>query len=772
MKKDKKEKKSPREKKVSTHKKPFSKKITGINTTSNISYGNVDVNPKDRRVKFLFGAAIITLLAVGIGVPLGIAGVQYVTQLAYGDTTSPIFPNGPSLDDLTDKPTKEVQAQKDAEVIETAIVKELYGEERNAFLKFEAFINATKYKDTDDRVGSTTFGVDVSVPYKEVVNKKTKELDKAKKAMRESYPTEWQTKWKAELKTETYGNSSTEKEAVDFLVTEATRAAAFARYNTTEINTTSWTMADLTLRAESNISYKLDDETTGTIFAGTRLLSDFFIETQNYAIPTNVNPTTPPSEVNISVYQSKSYVPTERNAATHLPKLYNDYYKSANISSVSIPFVQNSENSDLDLVVTPELLIKLFTANRIEGGDIITPFTSISNFKGANSNSSLTEQNTDKAILNIMSSESTSPEGDQTTREPATTGSSLGSSKVTSLSTLITSGEEGAANEKRSFNIAAISADITPTIENDALFKMDVSNPINLFLKSILKSNPDAGQVAISKLIEHLNLYFVVLEEKVSIIPESFESGIAKFNKDTIKLIEKIPSKDFTIFFNPLLSSSFGTTTGTDEKPIDGKKWTTYQLELDTFLYVDAKGLIIYNIQKLYDNININNPAQKMLMSDIQNTIDVINNPGKVVLYDIATEYNKIATPDIINLMEIGDRIEFGLEPIPNKPEITQEQRVKDVKKYLTNNVENVITPDITSALSGLPLYLEEIIKPMNSYDFEEIIDTTTEMVLMEFKNGLSYKNGSLKGQQLIESEFYDKLKKIITIKIKVVEEA
>jgi hypothetical protein len=51
MEKKEKIKKIKKPKKQSEPKKSLSQKISGINTTSTISYGNVDVNPKDKRVK-------------------------------------------------------------------------------------------------------------------------------------------------------------------------------------------------------------------------------------------------------------------------------------------------------------------------------------------------------------------------------------------------------------------------------------------------------------------------------------------------------------------------------------------------------------------------------------------------------------------------------------------------------------------------------------------------------------------------------------------------
>jgi hypothetical protein len=129
------------------------------------------------------------LLCIGIGVPIGVAGVQYVSEKPY-DGNLPVFEGGPSIDDMITINKDKDKINKNAEKIENIVVEKLYREEREAFLKFEAFVNNTKYKGTNDSVGSTSFGVDVSKSFDDIRKSQEKELNNAKKAMRESYPTE------------------------------------------------------------------------------------------------------------------------------------------------------------------------------------------------------------------------------------------------------------------------------------------------------------------------------------------------------------------------------------------------------------------------------------------------------------------------------------------------------------------------------------------------------------------------------------------------------
>ena len=799
MEKKEKIKKIKKPKKQSEPKKSLSQKISGINTTSTISYGNVDVNPKDKRVKWIFGATIFALLAVGIGVPVGVAGVQYVSDKPY-DGNLPVFEGGPSIDDLISANKDKDKINKDAEKIENIIVEKLYKEEREAYLKFEAFVNNTKYKDTNDRVGATTFGVDVSKSFDDVRKSQEDELNKAKKAMRESYPTEWPTKWRDELKSEKYGGSHTDDEAIDFLTKNKVKDAAFARFNTAEINTSSWTAADLNLQAQQNITYKDDEGNEQSIPAGTLLFSPDVSGGKNFlnkngdniATPQKVNPATPASEIKIAVYQTKSYVLHERNPLNRLPGLYKDYFKSAKISSVSIPLAQNTENTEFELTITPAMLTNLFTVSNTASSTKIIPFNLISNFMGANTSSS--RQELDKTIINTMTVTETPPET-FSTRATATTGSQLGSSKVTSLATLIKNEE----NELRAFNMAAISAMQTPTLE-EGLFKIKNANPIDIFLEKILFMNAETyagASKAIQNLIiflhEELNptLQTVSGPGKEAIVFNLEPVDLFKFNKNLKDKISAINSLDFSNMFNDLLNSSFVDATPYADFQLEegsivenvnavAKKWTVYKIGTDTFLYVDAKGLTVYNIENLTSlNAAGVSTSLAMLKSDIQNTIDVTDNPDQVILYDVAAQYNKITTPEIINKILIEENKAYINKTLVDDSiadtnvaegdkldEAKANAMIDGVYTNLIAVINNTINPDVKAALTGLAIFLEELIKPMNSYDFFDV-KKSTGISYLEFMNNSKYINGSLVGYLSIESEFDDKLRKIISVSTK-----
>ncbi|MGL6125103.1 MAG: HinT-interacting membrane complex protein P80 [Metamycoplasmataceae bacterium] len=771
-----KEKKEKKTKTSSTKKKSLSQKISGINTTSDISYGNVVVNPKDKRVKWIFGASIFSLLAIGIGVPLGIAGVQYIAAKPFLPETE-IFPGGPTVGDMVEGSKDKEAIDKNAEKIENIIVEKLYNEEREAFLRFEAFVNNTKYKDTNDKVGPTTFGVDVSKSFEDIKKSQERELNNAKRAIRESYPLDWAKVWDEELRSEKYGGSSTDQEAIDFLTKTKAKDAAFARFNTAEINTTSWTQADLHLQAKQNIIYKNDAGEEKIIPAGTQMFSSSFLSPtgDNIAIPTNRNPITPPSEVKIAVYQTKSYVLHERNPLGRLPNLYNDYFKSANISSVSIPFIQSEDNSELELVVTPDLLTNLFTVSRAENGDLVVPFNSISNFKGANTSSTRTRVGYDKAIIDTLSP----PSSESSTRKPVTVGSSLGSSNVRSLATFIKSEE----NESRAFHVAAISATTNPTPEI-GLYKARELNPINIFLESILKMTPTNNPGVSPRIINLVNFLNTELNPVYVNNPAVGADAIQfrfkpnfdlfKFNKDLKTKINDINAADFNNTFNDFLKRAFldlnpydgftnAPTTGINDVP---KKWTVYKISVDTYLYVDGKGMTVYNIEHLTGNAT-SNPALKMLKSDIQNTVDVSDNPDQVVLYNVADQYNKIATPEIINKVLIEENKQFIIDELVEAGETLDvaTKTVEDVYDNLINIINNTINPDVKDAMSGLSTFLEEIIKPMNSYDFFENSDNGP--INLQFMNNSGYVNGSLEGYLLIESQFDDKLRELISVEAK-----
>jgi len=445
-------------------KKTISQKITRINTSSSISYGDAELNSKDKRVKWVFGAGIISLLAIGIGVPVGLAGVQYVAQKAY-NSSDRVFDDETieNLEGILDKDQNVNNAA--LKNIENILIELLYTEEREAFFKFEAFVNETKYKETGEKVGPTSFGFDVSKSSKDISNEQQKKLDNSKKAMRESDPIGWPKKWDNELKTnELYGNANNETEALDFMVATIKKEAAFARFNTAEITIDQWKLADLELQAKNTITYKIDD-TSHTIAVGTKLFSKSLIGISKTFLPflkkgeTNIglsNTTgsqTPSNEVKISVYQSKSYVLEKRNPLNIWSDLEDYYSPSANISSLFLPIIRNDDTVANFWTISRDLLFNLFKIVTPPSGISFTSIGKISSFEGANTNTlnnNTPQREIDELIINTITTVTEEP----TTKTPATTGSMLGSSKVSSLATFIKSEE----NDFRSFNVAAISS--------------------------------------------------------------------------------------------------------------------------------------------------------------------------------------------------------------------------------------------------------------------------------------------------------------------------
>jgi hypothetical protein len=156
-----------------------------------------------------------------------------------------------------------------------------------------------------------------------------------------------------------------------------------------------------------------------------------------------------------------------------------------------------------------------------------------------------------------------------------------------------------------------------------------------------------------------------------------------------------------------------------------------------------------------------------MLKSDIQNTIDVADNPDQVILYDVAAQYNKIATPEIINKILIEENKPYITNTLITEDKITEidaNKMIDDVYKNFISVINNTINPDVKSAMTDLSLFVEELIKPMNSYDFFEVTPVLGGPISLKFMNNSKYINGNLNGYLLIESEFDDKLRAIISI--------
>lgn len=775
-------KKEPKEKKP---KKSVSQKITGINTTSSISYGDAEINPKDKRVKWIFGASIIALLAIGIGVPVGLTGAQYISQKPYdkndhvlGDQTV-----GDLIDDLDKNNPK---LNNDQKRIENIVVEMLYKEERNAFLKFEAFVNNTKYKGTNDKVGSTSFGLDVSKPFNKIRDEQVDKIEIAKKSFRESNPTTWETNWNNELKTnEIYGKAANDKEAIDFMTKEVAKSAAFARFNTAAINTEKWVMSDLNLQATNDIKYLNDEGKEEIIPVGTKLFSTQISSMEenfltkgslNNAVPENIDPLTPAKDIKLAVYETKSYVLSQRNPFNNIPKLYNTYFKSANISSVTLPIVRNLPNVNYSWTITKDLLINLFKiVNTKSVGEIIA-IDKLSNFKGANTGSNETNRDIDKMVINTLSEDSSSSNFTTSSiEEVATTGSNLGSSKVTSLPTLMKEEE----NESRAFNMAAISSSITPN-ENSGTFKIKQSDPIRKFLELILSWNnfpvPGGEDNNLQSFFRFVQKWIKIDENNIV----TFTPGINESNfQETLKnFVTNISTEDFNSVFGNLLTKSFEDTVpypGLTSVNNKATSWTVYQLgnplNSSTYLYVDDKGMKVYNVE------NVNGESAKlMLKSDIQNTLSVLDNPDKVVLYGIADQYNKIANNNIINKILIEEKYNDILNVLVNpkllnssskETPLTDEEAKKliaKVDKLLVEGINNIINPEIKSAMTNIPTLIDTFIASTKSYDFF-VNDNPNEINEIKFMNGVDYKT-SLIGKRKIYTEIWNKLNALMIIKV------
>lgn len=785
--------KTPKEKKIKPEKqkKSISQKISSINTTSNIDHGNVQVNPKDKRVKWLFGISIITFLSLGIGLPVGLGWEEYKVRKALSDNSLVLGGNDGDqiiVGDILDQNKNKKQIDIETEKIENIVVEKLYTEERNAFLKFEAFVNNTKYLGTTNKVGATSFGVDVSKSYKDIRTSQETKLNSSKKTMRESYPVDWPEKWKNELRTnELYGNSSTEKEAIDYMTKTIAKTAAFARFNTASINISIWKESDLSLRNIQDIKYKDNDGKEQTIFAGTRLFSDdialgkdnfLSFGKSNIAIPSKRDPLTPSSEIAISVYENKSYVLAERNPVNRLPNLYRDYFKSANISSLSVPIMQNTSSTKMPWIIKKEVLKELFTVKRSESGKLIIPFEHLSNFKGANTQSTAQQQLIDKTVLNTVIS-SNNETSESTTKAVQTTGSQLGSSKVSSKAAMIEN-----ENESREFHIAAISSLDTPTQEN-GIYKIQKSNPLIIFLNKILKIDQSPTS-SISPLIQDLVKFLIDNLVPTYDIPGDLTSNVTfspvsnfnlyQYNIDLSEKIDLIDDSPFNIVFGNLLKESFYDNnpygTGAD---VVGKenwnKWTIYELSppkvngpSGTYLFSNDKGLKIYNIENVEGK-----SAVDMLKKDVQNTIDVVDNPDKVILYDITTQYNKIANDHIISKILMEENKDYIIATLIEKDDtLSEESSLKifnSVYENIIGNINNIVDPERKKALEGIFEFVDGLVASMNSYDFREIKSASSDYDLI-FYNGFDYTLGTFKGLNLIYAQFFNKLSKIIEIKV------
>ena len=520
--------------------------------------GDVVVNPKSKKAKWFLGGTVFALATVGISVPWALSSCEIISkkpfdpseimyEITIGNVTHKV-----TYQEFEDRANSYV-SRDNQKIIDltnsfnASVVKNLYDEEHDAYLKFKAIIDQrNKDLKTGETVGAETYGYDVSKPSDKIKEEQEKNLNDAKKSFQSSLGRNWEEKWLTELKTNPiYGFQDLkdqtglalvqiEKKAVEYMTTQALKKPALARFEAADIVTDKWTRKDLTWEPSQDIKYKdsKNNEITVTKNEAKEFIKKFIDVKSNAKFSSksvdNLN--------KLAVFETKSYVPDKRKPNQLLKDVLPNFYNSAVISSFDLA-IKPGESNLSAFTFDRSVITSLFkiTENPVSSLVEANKFAAIlqlSKFKGA-----LIEQNTsgqpanslekqraedEQLLLNLSGATSTPPadggggettppattfaEGDEGETPPAADPSKqLGSSKFKIFNDHI-SGADDANEVTRWTNVIALGSDDAPfttskataVTAQDKLFNAKDWNPFNVFIDLLLTIKTEGSQPSFS----------------------------------------------------------------------------------------------------------------------------------------------------------------------------------------------------------------------------------------------------------------------------------
>ena len=551
-------------------KKTVSEFFSTLNTnkkesTTQLAAGDVVVNPKSKYAKWILGASVFALTVTGISVPWALSSCsiiekkpfengQVMYEIKIGDVTHQI-----TYKEFEDRANGYV-ARDNQKIIDltnsfnASVIRNLYDEEHNAYLKFKAIIDQ-KNKDLkkEETVGPETYGYDVSETSDKIQEKQKKALYDAKKTFQSTLGRNWADKWLMELKTNPiYGFQDLkdqnglsleqiETKAIEFMTVQALKKPALARFEAADIVTDKWTKEDLNWTPSDDITYDDDAGNKQTVQkSDAQTFIKTFLDTNanaKFSSATNI------ADANkLAVFETKSYIPEKRKPNQLLKDVLPNFYNSAIVSSFDLA-IKPGESNLSPFTFDKSVMINLFkiTENPVSsliGANKFAAILQISNYQGAllpetpaqpyaaapgasTGKDSLEVQRAkdEQLLLNLSGTTSSTPpeettppattfaEGDDGSTEPAPADPSkqLGSSKFKIFNDLLLGGEDS-NDATRWSNVAALGSSATAFGTTKAgqsadaqLFNAKESNPFNIFIDLLFSIKAEGQQPKFDK---------------------------------------------------------------------------------------------------------------------------------------------------------------------------------------------------------------------------------------------------------------------------------
>ena len=512
--------------------------------------GEVVVSKKSKVIKWLLSGTVIGLTTIGITVPWALASCAIIDKAPIdSNETMYTIKIGDVVHTVTYKDFEErtnaYVARDNQKIIDltnsfnASVVKKLYDEEHNAYVKFKAIIDQ-KNKDlgSTEEVGPTTYGNDVAKSSDKIAEEQAKNLQDAKRSFQGTGDKDWIEKWTMELKTNPIygfqdfkdGNAASlielESKAVEFMTTTALKKPALARFEAAQIVTDKWTAKDLSWEPSKDIKYQ--DPVTNVETTITKDNAKNFLYGQQGFLEEGVNVVRDPkptveNQAKLAVFQTNSYMPEFRKPNTLLKKILPNFFNSAVISSVDLA-IKPGEKNFTAFTFDKTVLTNLFTIttnpkNNLIPANKFAAILQLSKFQGAmlpetttgpgggvsqpiqpslNQQRALDEQ----LITNLGGTSTDQPPADDGS-SAAGPGIQLGSSKFKIFNEHTATADNEA---QRWTNIVALGSDANSfrtTKQNqqppELLFTPKKVNPINIFLDLLLSINGVDSQIDFDK---------------------------------------------------------------------------------------------------------------------------------------------------------------------------------------------------------------------------------------------------------------------------------
>lgn len=796
--------KEPKDKQNKKNKPRSAIVFSNLNTNKDIDRGHVVTNTKSKWAKWGFAFGLISVGVVGVSVPWALSSCEAKAKLPVNDDERIIYyediygnKKGFTMKEWVEYFEKykssETFLKQWKKQFEHSVIKKLYTEEHEAYIKFKAVIEAYKGKS----ISSTDYGFDASKPYDKVKQEQRKILEDDKKAVQTQHGNQFLDIWLSKLKTDPkYGNPSFDKaqssdlsrieeEAVENMTSAKVKQVAYARFDSAKLtfDKNKWDYGILFWNNSNPIKY--GDSEIGTNEARA-YLDTFLMKDDNANFGKNVAYSDGKAE--ISVFETNSYIPEYRYPNKMFIENLSQYYKSATISNVKfgdVAFGNLGESLSFGEKGN-EFIENLFKLNNetttIFGTSVqnFVAFNQLSNFKGAtivNNGHEIENKAYDANLIKTLSLASDF----ETAKKLGTTGNLTLQDQIASSSS------------NREMNLAVVGSQPSifdsNNVDDYQLYSIKQQNPFNIFINALFSIQGTEIAPTFGKDWMLDNFKMLVgnegkstynIGQLVTLLKENYDlnnntlvwkgQNVTEYNS-RLKTITSVfdKEKDLKYLGAMLLVSLMDDPNFVDPSSQftaqeKFKHWTLYELSQGTYLHVSkTTGLNIVS-----SSLNVskdNNKIKEMIDWELYAKLggDSLNS-----LYEIEKNYSKFNSDSIIINQLLQDQTNVVVFKEAIKTKISDEKEVDKIfNQFMSNNQAKMVAEvekasyDATTNISSL---IDGWIKNKDNYEFATKKQGNLKNIIWQIEKNSTLQTISI-GANNIKSDYVARLKNILNIK-------